>query len=186
MLRSFLLILASTLLLVGTVSAQGLVENFKVRVVIAEESPPLPGCTAQTFLNYYLSTSIATNSAAFFGVNEKDISMKDLMGSINPKSNNLRRALQGTFDDESRRLAIYSYKTVFSGTGAYTCRLCSTDSLDRRQLVDKTSYDAYMSKAVSKDLDFINKVNMMTLAEGKPTCLGSGKVPIQVIFTSTN
>jgi hypothetical protein len=105
-----------------------------------------------------------------------------------PPTKSPKRELRGTAtSDDSRSLAVFSYKKVFSGAGAYGCKLCLRDNADRRLQVgvDMAAYDAFMSEGLSNDLNALNKLAIATILEGKPSCLGSGTIPIKAIFLSS-
>jgi hypothetical protein len=64
--------------------------------------------------------------------------------SNNPTQGMLRRQTR-----HERQLGLI-YK-IYSGVGAFSCRLCPSDNKDR-QLSDKTSLHSYMSKYMTKDI----------------------------------
>jgi hypothetical protein len=194
MMRSFLtIILAAALLLTSTSGA--FMETFDIDVLVANEIPALPLCGSgvEKRLRYHLTNSTVINTADYFNVNLEDVPFTAFSRWVYKQLG--QRALRGSAGDEvtesttattSRSLATYSYKVVFSGTGSFTCRLCKTDNADRRrQLFSKAAYDAYMSDEISKDINVLNRAYVERLNNGTSTCLGSGAIPLKVVFTST-
>lgn len=193
--RSFLtMILAAALLF--TSASGAFMETFDIDVLVANEIPALPLCGSgvEKRLRYHLTNSTVINTADYFNVNLEDVPFTAFSRWVYKQLG--QRALRGSAGDEvaesttttsttSRSLATYSYKVVFSGSGAFACKLCSTDNADkRRQLFSKAAYDAYMSDEISKDINVLNRAYVERLNNGTSTCLGSGAIPLKVVFTS--
>ena len=85
--------------------------------------------------------------------------------------------LRGQSSHERHLGLIYK---IYSGSGAYTCRLCPSDNRDRRQLSNTMRLNSLMSKYMTKDI----KAYIISKGLNKTTtsCFGDGE-SIYVDFT---
>ena len=185
----FLLTMTMALLLVSTtvVSAQQYNTTFSIRVTTTEMPTPSPVCNTTEIigLKIRLAISFISNAAVFFNVSSSSFSPG--AGQTKQTWRTGSRQLRGSDiihhekDQNGRNLGLI-YK-IYSGTGAYTCRLCPSDNRDRRleQLVsehrkladfDDDDFEAYMSYEMTNDIrDYIKG----KFAAGK-TCMGRGNI----------
>jgi hypothetical protein len=171
------------LLSTNIVSAQQYNTTFSITVTTAEMPTPSPVCnTTEIFgLKITLAISFIKNAAVYFNVSASSFS-----SGAGQTSKTGSRQLRGSEitpeDDQDGRLLGLIYK-IYSGVGAFTCRLCPADNKDRRLVrlasvhrelstFDPEDFEAYMSYEMTNNIrDYIKK----KYAAGK-TCMGRGNI----------
>ena len=175
--------------------------SFTVKVAMAGEDNAMECSLIEMMdLNFRLASSFQSNSRKFFHqhvVLDNFTEVIDADDEEQPNDDGGRELFVGTRtsltnDKESdtltqgmlrrktrheRQLGLI-YK-IYSGVGAFSCRLCPSDNKDR-QLSDKTSLNSYMSKYMTKDIK--TYTIRKSLNGTTPSCFGDQE-SVSVDFT---